>query len=185
MISRGADIYARCRWTQMTPLHYAALFDSEPITKILLNANQAIDIDSPCNEYENGSALHIAAHNLAVNSALVLVEFGANTKLKDNLGRTPLGIKQLLLICARPIFYVKRLQNVFRMDQSTSTFHTRSRLSDNCRTFYLEKASPATSRQAEMATRKQLRVWPEELCLKLCGLTLAIEYWWTKLKELR
>ncbi len=98
MISRGADIYARCRWTQMTPLHYAALFDSEPITKILLNANQAIDIDSPCNEYENGSALHIAAHNLAVNSALVLVEFGANTKLKDNLGRTPLGIKQLLLI---------------------------------------------------------------------------------------
>ncbi|XP_046633510.1 CAP-Gly domain-containing linker protein 4-like isoform X2 [Daphnia pulicaria] len=90
LISRGADIYARCRWTQMTPLHYAALFDSEPITKILLNANQAIDIDSPCNEYENGSALHIAAHNLAVNSALVLVEFGANTKLKDNLGRTPL-----------------------------------------------------------------------------------------------
>ncbi|XP_032780625.1 CAP-Gly domain-containing linker protein 4 isoform X1 [Daphnia magna] len=90
LISRGADIYARCRWTQMTPLHYAALFDSEPITKILLNANQSVDIDSPCNEYENGSALHIAAHNLAVNSALVLVEFGANTKLKDNLGRTPL-----------------------------------------------------------------------------------------------
>lgn len=95
LISRGADIYARCRWTQMTPLHYAALFDSEPITKILLNANQSVDIDSPCNEYENGSALHIAAHNLAVNSALVLVEFGANTKLKDNLGRTPLGIRDI------------------------------------------------------------------------------------------
>lgn len=83
----------------MTPLHYAALFDSEPITKILLHANHAIDIDSPCNEYENGSALHIAAHNLAVNSARVLVEFGANTKLKDNLGRTPLGnFNQIFLI---------------------------------------------------------------------------------------
>ena len=75
----------------MTPLHYAALFDSASITQILLSANQGIDIDSPCNEYENGSALHIAAHNLAANSALVLVESGANTKLKDNLGRTPIG----------------------------------------------------------------------------------------------
>ena len=35
--------------------------------------------------------MHIAAHNLAVNSAQVLVDFGANTKLKDNLGRIPLG----------------------------------------------------------------------------------------------
>lgn len=104
LISRGADIYARCRWTQMTPLHYAALFDSEPITKILLTANHAIDIDSPCNEYENGSALHIAAHNLAVNSALVLVEFGANTKLKDNLGRTPLG-KQIATHSVRKVGY--------------------------------------------------------------------------------
>lgn len=91
LITKGGDIYARCKWTQMTPLHYAALFDSATITQILLNANHAIDIDSPCNEYENGSALHIAAHNLAANSALVLVEAGANTKLKDNLGRTPLG----------------------------------------------------------------------------------------------
>lgn len=82
----------------MTPLHYAALFDSEPITRILLNANQAIDIDSPCNEYENGSALHIAAHHLAVQSARVLVEFGANTKLKDNLARTPFGINFTLFI---------------------------------------------------------------------------------------
>lgn len=38
----------------MTPLHYAALFDSAPIAQILLNACQGIDIDSPCNEYENG-----------------------------------------------------------------------------------------------------------------------------------
>lgn len=54
MISRGADMYARCKWTQMTPLHYAALFDSAPIAQILLSASQAVDIDSPCNEYENG-----------------------------------------------------------------------------------------------------------------------------------
>lgn len=91
LISRGADCYARCKWTQMTPLHYAALFDSAPITQILLAANEAVDIDSPCNEYENGSALHITAHNLAINSARILVEFGASTKLKDNLTRTPYG----------------------------------------------------------------------------------------------
>ena len=91
LISRCADVYARCTWTQMTPLHYSALFDASAIIQILLNASQAVDIDGPCNDYENGSALHIAAANLAFNSAVVLVEFGANTKLKDNLGRTPFG----------------------------------------------------------------------------------------------
>ena len=91
LISRGGDVYARCKWTQMTPLHYAALFDAAPILQILLNASQAMDIESPCNDHENGTALHIAAANLAFNSAVVLVEFGASTKLKDNLGRTPLG----------------------------------------------------------------------------------------------
>ena len=91
LISRCADVYARCKWTQMTPLHYSALFDASAIIQILLNASQAVDIDGPCNDYENGSALHIAAANLAFNSAVVLVEFGANTKLKDNLGRTPFG----------------------------------------------------------------------------------------------
>ena len=91
LICRGADLFARCRWTQMTPLHYAALFDSVAIVKILLDASQAVDIDTACNEHENGSALHIAAANLALNSAAVLVQFAANTKMKDNLGRTPLG----------------------------------------------------------------------------------------------
>ena len=91
LISRGADLYARCRWTQMTPVHYAALFDSAAIMRILLNVSHAIDIDSPCNEYENGSALHIAAAHLAVNSTQILVEFGASTKMKDSLGRTPFG----------------------------------------------------------------------------------------------
>ena len=75
----------------MTPLHYAALFDAASIVQILLNASSAMDIESPCNDYENGSALHIAAANLAYNAAVVLVEFGANTKLKDNLARTPIG----------------------------------------------------------------------------------------------
>jgi len=89
LISRGADVFARCRWTQMTPLHYAALFDSAPIVSILLNGSRCMDIDTACNEHENGSPLHIAAANLALSSARVLVQFGANLKLKDNLARTP------------------------------------------------------------------------------------------------
>lgn len=51
-----------------------------------------MDIDTPCNEHENGSALHIAAANLALNSAKILVQFGANLKLKDNLTRIPFGM---------------------------------------------------------------------------------------------
>ncbi len=91
LISRGADVFARCKWTQMTPLHYAALFDAAPIIQILVGASHALDIDGPCNDYENGGALHIAAANLALNAAVALVEAGANTKIKDNLGRTALG----------------------------------------------------------------------------------------------
>ena len=51
-----------------------------------------MDIDTACNEHENGSPLHIAAANLALSSARVLVQFGANLKLKDNLARTPFGM---------------------------------------------------------------------------------------------
>lgn len=46
LISRGADVFARCRWTQMTPLHYAALFDSAPVVSILLNASRSVYISN-------------------------------------------------------------------------------------------------------------------------------------------
>ncbi len=40
LISKGADVYVRCRWTNMTPLHYATYFDTAPVIRILLKATK-------------------------------------------------------------------------------------------------------------------------------------------------
>ena len=42
LLSKGADPNIRCRWTHMTPLHYAAYFDVVPVIKILLKATKAL-----------------------------------------------------------------------------------------------------------------------------------------------
>ena len=36
LLELGASLDLRCRWTQMTPLHYAAYFDVGPIVTTLL-----------------------------------------------------------------------------------------------------------------------------------------------------
>ncbi|KAL3867597.1 hypothetical protein ACJMK2_040479 [Sinanodonta woodiana] len=90
LLAKGADPYIRCRWTSMTALHYAAYFDVVPTIKVLLKATKGLDIDSPCSEYDNGSALHIAASNLAYEAVKVLLQNGANVELKDEKGRTAL-----------------------------------------------------------------------------------------------
>uniref|UniRef100_A0A0B7AJW1 CAP-Gly domain-containing protein n=1 Tax=Arion vulgaris TaxID=1028688 RepID=A0A0B7AJW1_9EUPU len=89
LIDAGADVNIRCRWTNMTALHYAAYFDVVPVLKILLKATKALDIDSTCSEFEHGTALHIAASNLAHEACKILLQNGANPSLKDDLGRMP------------------------------------------------------------------------------------------------
>ncbi|BFY99568.1 hypothetical protein BsWGS_02608 [Bradybaena similaris] len=89
LIDAGADVNIRCRWTNMTALHYAAYFDVVPVLKILLKATKALDIDSTCSEFEHGTALHIAASNLAHEACKILLQNGANSSLKDDLGRMP------------------------------------------------------------------------------------------------
>ena len=42
LTSKGADVYIRCRWTNMTATHYATYFDVAPVLKILLKATKAI-----------------------------------------------------------------------------------------------------------------------------------------------
>lgn len=42
LIDKGADPFIRCRWTNMTALHYAAYFDVAPVIKILLKTTKAI-----------------------------------------------------------------------------------------------------------------------------------------------
>ena len=49
------------------------------------------DIESACSEFENGTALHIAASNLSHEAVKVLIQNGANPALKDDLGRTAFG----------------------------------------------------------------------------------------------
>ena len=44
-------------------------------------------MDTTCSEYENGTALHIAAANLGVSAAQVLLNFGADLNLVDDLAR--------------------------------------------------------------------------------------------------
>ncbi|GAB1605413.1 CAP-Gly domain-containing linker protein 3-like isoform X3 [Argonauta hians] len=90
LLDKGADPFIRCRWTNMTALHYAAYFDIAPVIKILLKTTKAIDIDHTCSEFDHGSALHIAASNVAYNAVKVLQQNGANTYMKDDLGRYPI-----------------------------------------------------------------------------------------------
>ena len=50
---------------------------------------QGIDVDTICGEYENGTSLHIAAANLSVEAARILLSFGADKDLLDDLARKP------------------------------------------------------------------------------------------------
>ena len=89
LVELGADLEARCRWTDMTALHYATYFDVAPVLTILLHKTKGADVDTHCVEYENGTALHIAASNLSLAAARVLLKFGANSETVDDLGRKP------------------------------------------------------------------------------------------------
>ena len=42
LLNKGADVNIRCRWTNMTALHYAAYFDVVPVLKVLLKTTKAL-----------------------------------------------------------------------------------------------------------------------------------------------
>eukprot|EP00090_Calanus_glacialis_P040977 TRINITY_DN7180_c0_g1_i2.p1 TRINITY_DN7180_c0_g1~~TRINITY_DN7180_c0_g1_i2.p1 ORF type:complete len:672 (+),score=124.75 TRINITY_DN7180_c0_g1_i2:72-2087(+) len=89
LVERGCDMQARCRWTDMAALHYSTYFDVAPVLTILLHHTKGADVDTHCVEYENGTALHIAASNLSLGAARVLLKFGADIEATDDLGRKP------------------------------------------------------------------------------------------------
>ena len=89
LVERGCDLSARCRWTDMAALHYSTYFDVAPVLAILLHRTKGSDVDTQCVEYESGTALHIAAANLSLGAARVLLKFGADTDTTDDLGRKP------------------------------------------------------------------------------------------------
>ncbi|KAG8194224.1 hypothetical protein JTE90_024556 [Oedothorax gibbosus] len=90
LLDKGADLYLRCRWTDMAAIHYAAYFDVAPVVELLLKASRGLDINSQCREFEGGSPLHIAATNLCTEAVKVLLEHNADVTMKDYSGRTPL-----------------------------------------------------------------------------------------------
>ncbi len=89
LLKLGADTGAKCKWTDMVALHYAAYFDVAPVVERLLIDGSGVGVDATCSEYEGGTALHIAAANLSVEAARVLLSFGADTEATDLLARTP------------------------------------------------------------------------------------------------
>lgn len=89
LLQKGANVHLCCRWTNMTALHYSSYFGVSPVLRLLLTSVKDLDINRPCSDFENGTALHIAASNLCLDGASVLLEFNANPAVRDDLGRTP------------------------------------------------------------------------------------------------
>ncbi|KAL3211293.1 hypothetical protein MRX96_036523 [Rhipicephalus microplus] len=89
LLDYGADPTLRCRWTDMAPIHYAAYFDVPPVIELLLKATKRSDIDSPCQVFDGGTPLHIAAATLCLGAAQTLVDCGASLTSLDSLGRIP------------------------------------------------------------------------------------------------
>ena len=60
--------------------------------------NSLADMDPVdiCPEYDNGTPLHIAAANLSEAAIQALLLHGASKTIKDNKGRTPVGVNNML-----------------------------------------------------------------------------------------
>lgn len=109
LISLGADVSLRSRWTNMNALHYAAYFDVPELIRVLLKASkprgprawrgrgmvrerstQIITppslrppvLNSTCGDFHYGTALHIAASNLCLGAVKCLLEHGANPSVR-------------------------------------------------------------------------------------------------------
>jgi len=85
-IARGADVNK----TGWTPLHYAATSGHLEIMRILLDNHAYIDAESP-----NGTTpLMMAAHYGTAAAVKLLLEEGADPKLKNQLGLTAIDFAQ-------------------------------------------------------------------------------------------
>jgi CAP-Gly domain-containing linker protein 3/4 len=89
LLGKGADIHARCRWTNMTPLHYAAFFNCPQLVQCLMKACNGKGIDDICAEFDKGTALHIAAAGLGKEVIECLIELGADVSIEDERKRKP------------------------------------------------------------------------------------------------
>ncbi|XP_021556502.1 CAP-Gly domain-containing linker protein 3 isoform X2 [Neomonachus schauinslandi] len=89
LLTLGADVTLRSRWTNMNALHYAAYFDVPDLVRVLLKGARPRVVNSTCSDFNHGSALHIAASNLCLGAAKCLLEHGANPALRNRKGQVP------------------------------------------------------------------------------------------------
>ncbi|XP_058490147.1 CAP-Gly domain-containing linker protein 3 isoform X1 [Solea solea] len=89
LISLGADVSLRSRWTNMNALHYAAYFDVPELIRILLKAAKPRVMNSTCSDFHYGTALHIAASNLCLGAVKCLLEHGASPIVRNEKGQVP------------------------------------------------------------------------------------------------
>uniref|UniRef100_A0A6Q2X9F7 CAP-Gly domain-containing protein n=1 Tax=Esox lucius TaxID=8010 RepID=A0A6Q2X9F7_ESOLU len=92
LISLGADVSLRSRWTNMNALHYAAYFDVPELIRVLLKASKPRVLNSTCSDFNHGTALHIAASNLCLGSVQCLLEHGANPTVRNDKGQGPADV---------------------------------------------------------------------------------------------
>src|SRR5699024_8535833 len=84
----GANPNVQCRWNNMTASHFAAYYDVAPLVAYLVTVVSPEVIDQPCSS--GRTALHLAAENLSLQSAKVLIGASASVLLSDHQGRRPL-----------------------------------------------------------------------------------------------
>ncbi|TNN01402.1 hypothetical protein fugu_010784, partial [Takifugu bimaculatus] len=89
LISLGADVGLRSRWTNMNALHYAAYFDVPELIRVLLKASKPRVLNSTCGDFSYGTALHIAASNLCLGAVKCLLEHGADPSVRNDQGLVP------------------------------------------------------------------------------------------------
>ncbi|XP_066559174.1 CAP-Gly domain-containing linker protein 4 isoform X3 [Amia ocellicauda] len=92
LLSLGAEPGLRSRWTNMSPLHYAAYFDVPPLITTVLLAAQPGEVDVTCSDFDFGTALHIAASNLCVSAVRCLLQHGANPAFRNECGQCPVDV---------------------------------------------------------------------------------------------
>ncbi|XP_030106007.1 CAP-Gly domain-containing linker protein 4 isoform X4 [Mus musculus] len=89
LIDLGADASLRSRWTNMNALHYASYFDVPELIRVILKTSKPKDVDATCSDFNFGTALHIAAHNLCAGAVKTLLELGANPAFRNDKGQIP------------------------------------------------------------------------------------------------
>uniref|UniRef100_A0A8D0GYB7 CAP-Gly domain containing linker protein 3 n=1 Tax=Sphenodon punctatus TaxID=8508 RepID=A0A8D0GYB7_SPHPU len=92
LLTLGADVTLRSRWTNMNALHYAAYFDVPELIRILLKASKPRVLNSTCSDFNHGTALHIAASNLCLGAVKCLLEHGANPAVRNSKGQAPADV---------------------------------------------------------------------------------------------